>query len=145
MRNTSKTSKMDSTFGILSMSDQPLKKSEYQDKKIGETIKVSQENGSSPDSFVVILEEDYDFEMINQSKKNGSSKYVNEEQLKSILDDQGEESLEKLQIQYKRLKSIHENSDMSVSSLTLQIENEYDLVEDISESFDIKAQGNNQD
>jgi hypothetical protein len=65
--------------------------------------------------------------------------------LKSILDDQGEESLEKLQIQYKRLKSIHENSDLAVSSLTLQIENEYDLVEDISESFDLKAQGNNQD
>lgn len=33
---------------------------------------------------------------------------------------------------------------MAVSSLTQQIENEYDLVEDIGESFDLKAQGKNQ-
>jgi len=39
--------------------------------------------------------------MLNMSKKNGggSTKYINEE-LKSILDEQGEDSLEKLQIQY---------------------------------------------
>lgn len=33
--------------------------------------------------------------MLNMSKKNGSSKYISEE-VKSILEDQGEESLEKL-------------------------------------------------
>ena len=64
--------------------------------------------------------------MLNMSKKNGggSTKYINEE-LKSIFDEQGEDSLEKLQIQYQRLKSIHEKSitldddDLAVSSLTL--------------------------
>lgn len=33
--------------------------------------------------------------------------------------------------------------DLAMSSLTQQIENEYDLVEDIGESFDLKAQGKN--
>ena len=87
-----------SEFGVLSMSEYPLRTSIYEDKKITSTNKHS-ESAGSPDSFVIIQEEDYDFKMLNMSKKNGSTKYICEE-VKSILEDEGEDSLEKLQIQY---------------------------------------------